>query len=259
MKETVMTRTAQSAPFGVATAITGLVVFVGAIPSGIAHADQQQTRDYVNNVRGTTTCPGLTARSDLDSIAQQYATTEKPPQAGGYPGTVVGFLGSGDPFAKADDSAMAKAKSALANCNYTDFGVGFIRHDDRSVDVVTIVLGQSTKPSVAPPQNQQPGPGLGVAADSVIQARSQSHCPALTYRTSLENEAQQYARTENAALRAGEVGFLGSGDPIIKAIQSATSKANPAIADCSNTTFGVGFVRHDDRSVDVVTVVLAKQ
>jgi hypothetical protein len=255
-----MTRTRLSASLGIATTITGAAMFTGAVPTAItptAHADQAQSRDHVNSVRNTTSCRGMTPRGDLDNIAQQYATTEKPPTAGSYPGTIVGFLGSGDPFAQADDSAVSKAQSTLSNCDYTDFGVGFIRHDDRSVDVVTIVLGlPTTRPT--PTQNQQPGPGLGVAADSIVSARSATSCPALTYRTNLESDAQQYARSETPAFNSVQVGFLGSGDPTIKAIESVTGKANGAIADCSNTSFGVGFVRHDDRSVSVVTVILSK-
>lgn len=242
------------------TAATGVALFSAAGPAGLARADQQDTKQYVNNERRSTACPPLTERGDLDNAAQQYATTEKAPvQLAGYAGTVVAFLGSGDPYAKAADSAMGKAKGAVHDCKYNDFGVGFIRHEDRSVDVVTIVLGQSsTTPTTPPPVNQAHGPGLDLEASAVVQARSETGCPGLAYQTALEGVAQQYARTETPAFTPGQVGFLASGDPAAKAIDSLTSKAHGAIADCSNTVYGVGFVRHEDRSVDVVTVVLAK-
>jgi hypothetical protein len=66
--------------------------------------------------------------------------------------------------------------------------------------------------------------------------------------------AQNYARTENIASLSGgyhgyTTGYLGSGDPPQQATDSAISKAKPGIEDCSNTDYGVGFVRHGPRSV----------
>ncbi|WP_156673459.1 MULTISPECIES: hypothetical protein [unclassified Mycobacterium] len=242
------------------TAATGVALFSVSAPVGIARADQQDMKQYVNNERRSTSCPGLTDRADLDNAAQQYANTEKTPvQSGGYRGAVVAFLGSGDPYAKAADSAMAKAKGAVHDCKYTDYGVGFIRHEDRSVDVVTIVLGaENPTPTVSPPSNQAHGPGLDLEQSAVVQARSGTSCPGLAYQTALEGVAQQYARTESPAFAPGQTGFLASGDPTVRAIDSLIPKAHNAIADCSNTVYGVGFVRHDDRNVSVVTVVLAK-
>lgn len=67
---------------------------------------------------------------------------------GSYIGDAYGFLGSGDPQAAAINSAYNNGAShALGNCDFKDFGVGFIRHDDRSVDVVTIVFGEPQRPA----------------------------------------------------------------------------------------------------------------
>ncbi|MGB5113119.1 MAG: hypothetical protein WBO08_16490 [Mycobacterium sp.] len=42
------------------------------------------------------------------------------------------------------------AGSAINDCGYTEFGVGFIRHDDRSVDVVTVIFGTPAQPILQP-------------------------------------------------------------------------------------------------------------
>ena len=69
-----------------------------------------------------------------------------------YNGRTVAFLGSGDPQAAAINSAYTRGASGLiSNCDFTEFGVGFIRHEDREVDVVTIVFG-------APPKKVDPPP-----------------------------------------------------------------------------------------------------
>jgi hypothetical protein len=70
-------------------------------------------------------------------------------QAAGYNGRSIGFLGSGDPQADAINSAYTRGAGGLiGNCEFTEFGVGFVRHEDREVDVVTIIFGA---PPAAPP------------------------------------------------------------------------------------------------------------
>jgi hypothetical protein len=100
---------------------------------------------------------------------------------------------------------------------------------------------------------------------SVITYRSNSGCPRLTYNPVLEDAAQKYARSEDRAdgiprnYNGQTAAFLGSGDPQASAILSAYSRgARAAINDCAETDFGVGFIRHEDRSVDVVTIVFGE-
>ena len=115
--------------------------------------------DIAATVRGDrpATCPPLVYNNALQGIAQDYARNEDPsfvPTTGGYDGTKVGFLGSGDPQAAALTSAYQRgAGGFLSKCDFTDFGVGFIRHEDREVDVVTIVFG---KPPAAAPKVDTP-------------------------------------------------------------------------------------------------------
>lgn len=97
---------------------------------------------------------------------------------------------------------------------------------------------------------------------AVILSRSQTECPRLTYNPVLEAAAQKYARTEVfldgvPPRYNGNTGpVLGSGDPQNAAINNALSRgARAMIEDCNNNEFGVGFIRHEDRSVDVVTIV----
>jgi hypothetical protein len=90
---------------------------------------------------------------------------------------------------------------------------------------------------------------------------------ALHYNKDLEAVAQAYARSENAPVSPPPnirriKSFLGAGDPEAQAINRAYQHgAGQAIGNCINTgpfsiqEYGVGFVRHNDRSVDVVTIV----
>lgn len=147
-EETVMTTTRARASLAVATAFASLVISTFTCMPGAptAHGSPlDQPRNEVANLRrGGTQCPPLTYQSALENMAQNYARTENVASLnGGYHGYTTGFLGSGDPALQATDSAISKAKPGIEDCSNTDYGVGFVRHDDRSVDVVTIVFGRA--------------------------------------------------------------------------------------------------------------------
>jgi hypothetical protein len=115
--------------------------------------DRQAACHDVGSVFG-----GFAYDKALEATAQKMARTERTPQApAGYTG-IRAFLGSGDPQAAAINSAYRRgAGQAIGNCANKHFGVGFVRHEDRSVDVVTIVFG-APKPPPSPPQGQVPPP-----------------------------------------------------------------------------------------------------
>jgi hypothetical protein len=147
-----MTTTRGSATLAFATTFVGASVLSGVLAMPLAHADGP--RDNVIRAvfkdRNNTRCSNRLRYDDtLQDSAGAYATTEDPSTVqGAYNGQTVGFLGSGDPQAAAINSAYNRgAGSWLGKCEFTDFGVGFIRHDDRSVDVVTIVFGEPTPPA----------------------------------------------------------------------------------------------------------------
>jgi hypothetical protein len=114
----------------------------------------------VNGDRAKTRCAQLNYSAALEGGAQAYARSENSNDAaGGYDGATASFLGSGDPQAVAINSAYRKgAGERISDCSFTEFGVGFIRHDDRSVDVVTIVFGTPNveAPVAAAPPLPQP-------------------------------------------------------------------------------------------------------
>lgn len=133
----------------------------------------------------------------------------------------------------------------------------------RRAAAIIMILGALTGWSTvaAPLGHADP---LGNIKNAVNKDRAAAHCPPLTYNPALEGAAQTYARSENIAdsKPPGYIGYvypaLGSGDPQAAAITSAYQRgAGDEITSCRETEFGVGFVRHDDRSVDVVTIVLA--
>lgn len=129
-----------------AAAIAGIgpINWLPLVPT--AHASPLDgPKNYVRNLRaGGTQCRPLNYSMALENIAQNYARTENIASlSGGYHGYTTGYLGSGDPALQATDSAIAKAKPGIEDCSNTDYGVGFVRHEDRSVDVVTIVFGRA--------------------------------------------------------------------------------------------------------------------
>jgi hypothetical protein len=141
-----MTRTRASAPRVLASAVAGVCALSAAVTAPIAHADPlDNIAARVNGTRASNgDCAPLHPDNRLYDNAEAYADTEDHDYThnDNYKST-VGFLGSGDPQSKAIDSAYFKnAGVAIRDCKYTDFGVGFIRYDSRSVDVVTIVLGE---------------------------------------------------------------------------------------------------------------------
>jgi hypothetical protein len=152
------TRTAVS--LALATAFAGSLA---AMP--VAHADPLDAIINTVNKDRPARCPALKYdRGVLEGAAQTYARSENPVdgQPAGYNGRTLAFLGSGDPQAAATTSAYSRgAGGVITNCDFTDFGVGFVRHEDREVDVVTIVLGAPAKPveaAPAPAANPAPAP-----------------------------------------------------------------------------------------------------
>lgn len=87
---------------------------------------------------------GFVYDKKLEAVAQAYARPPETKPASppvGYK-SIEAFLGAGDPQAQAINRAYGNgARKAISNCAYRYYGVGFVRHEDRSVDVVTIVFG----------------------------------------------------------------------------------------------------------------------
>ena len=99
---------------------------------------------------------GLYYSTDLEGVAQVYARTETVP--GPPPGyeSVRPFLGAGDPEAQAITRAYQHgAGPEIGRCGVKFYGVGFVRHNDRSVDVVTIVFGTKAAPALTAEQKAQ--------------------------------------------------------------------------------------------------------
>jgi hypothetical protein len=149
-----MPRTRVSASLAIAAAFAGASMASGMLAMPIASADPlDPIITTVKNDRPAR-CPALNYDNGvLEGAAQAYAKSENPVdgQPAGYNGRTLAFLGSGDPQAAATTSAYSRGAGGLiGNCDFTDFGVGFIRHEDREVDVVTIVFGAPSKPAEAP-------------------------------------------------------------------------------------------------------------
>lgn len=164
-----MTRTRASATLAFATTFVGTSVLSGVLAMPVAHADPLDAiRSAVNGNRQATACPAYTYSGVLEGAAQTYARSENPVdgQPGGYNGRTLAFLGSGDPQADAINSAYKRGAGGLiGNCDFTEFGVGFVRYEDREVDVVTIVFGAPPKaaPKVDSPVVPQTTPCQGSA------------------------------------------------------------------------------------------------
>ncbi|OBH28105.1 hypothetical protein A5692_23115 [Mycobacterium sp. E342] len=107
---------------------------------------------------------------------------------------------------------------------------------------------------------------LAAIRQAVNNARAGSTCPPLNYSIPLEGEAQhaignnlpgvppagQYKGTFTVTLAAP----FGSANNAEGATRGAVGEATPAINDCSNKDFGVGFFRKGDD--DTVAIVLGK-
>jgi hypothetical protein len=150
------------ASLAVATAFVGASLLSGALAAPVAHADPLDAiRAAVNGNRGATPCPAYKYSGFLEGAAQKYARSEAPldSQAAGYNGRSIGFLGSGDPQAAAINSAYRRgAGPMISNCEFTEFGVGFVRYEDREVDVVTIIFGAPPAPVEKAPEPEKPKP-----------------------------------------------------------------------------------------------------
>lgn len=146
-----------------AIASVGASMLSGMLAMPVAHADDPLApiKAAVNGDRYRTGCSALTYNSALENAAQFYVrsdvftprTTEN-----GYNGETRVFMGLGDPQAAAISGAYdGGAGGLISNCDYTDFGVGFLRVEDRYLaDAVAIVFGKPA--TVAPPPVAAPVP-----------------------------------------------------------------------------------------------------
>jgi hypothetical protein len=128
-------------------------------------------------------CPnsGILSRDKkLEVLAQEYARHEDkkftmPP---GY-NRLHPYLGAGDPEAQAINRTYQHgAGDIIGNCGEFAYGVGFFRHDDRSVDVVTMVFGELTPPNHPASIRLKPGQGSFYISGSGF---SQSSTVSITY------------------------------------------------------------------------------
>jgi hypothetical protein len=135
------------------TVASGLVACAMVAAPTAAADPLDNIKDAVAKDRAAAHCAALNYNPVLEQAAQNLARSEvlgdgKPP---GYNGLVFPVLGSGDPQAAAINSAYQRgAGDAISSCRYAEFGVGFLRHEDRKVDVVTIVFAT---PGPPPPDN----------------------------------------------------------------------------------------------------------
>ena len=181
------TRTRSSASLAAAAALAGSVLS-GTVAAPIAHADAldpiKSTVASDRLVRGPG-CETLNYNGQLEDIAQRYARVHVPFAGGAdgngnttdaqgvnYNGEIRAFWGHGDPQAAATTRAYeAGAGNLIGNCDYTEFGVGFIRYEEFEVDDVAIVLGKpAPKPAEAPKPDdpdEAPIPEPGTASDEV--------------------------------------------------------------------------------------------
>jgi hypothetical protein len=179
-----MINTRASATLAFATTVVGASVLSGLVAMPLAHATELDDIAAVVKGNRPATCAPLVYNGALEGAAQAYARSENPVdgQPGGYNGKTLAFLGSGDPQAAAINSAFSRGAGGLVtNCDYTDFGVGFIRYedgqplgagkrrgDDLTIDVVTIVFG-------APPKAAAPVDAPKV--DAPVAVQSPITCP----------------------------------------------------------------------------------
>ena len=119
--------------------------------TAVAHADDPLApiKNAVNGDRSRTVCPAFTYSRVLEDAAQRmvrYSSLETWGTPAGYKGRTQSFYGFGDPEVQAISDAYRSGASALiGDCSYTEFGVGFIRFDDKDTDVVGIFFGAPDK------------------------------------------------------------------------------------------------------------------
>jgi hypothetical protein len=137
---------------GICAATAGCVLSLTvAMPA--AHADSLgDVRGRVNGARSTSPCPALNYSVELEGEAQARTGNTLPgvPPTGNYKGTFTAFVGNGDPAETAEVHTEVKADSAIKDCKYKDFGVGFFRPAGGDNDNVAIVLGQPAAPVAQP-------------------------------------------------------------------------------------------------------------
>jgi hypothetical protein len=127
--------------------------------------------DVLDDLRGTVTadrlkygpaCPPLKYNNLLQDIG--FAQGQFIPESAksnaliaSYSGEVRSVIGVGDPMAAARTDAYKKgAGNLIGNCEWTGYGVSFIRYEPTETDWVGIVFG---KPSVITPPSGPGAPG----------------------------------------------------------------------------------------------------
>jgi hypothetical protein len=139
-------------PFAAFAFMAALIGAMLTVATPTARADSlDSVRGPVNGVRQSSACPALNYSVALEGEAQFLAGNNLPgvPPRGQYKGTFQGFGGAGDPINNAVNDALGKATPTIKNCDFKDYGVGFIRQDNiNPPDHVAIVLGQPAPPPV---------------------------------------------------------------------------------------------------------------
>ncbi|MET0451036.1 MAG: hypothetical protein ABW137_04310 [Mycobacterium sp.] len=152
----------------ITVAVVGASLLFGSLAATpIADADDPLApiRAAVNGDRSQTRCPAYTYSRVLEDAAQAWARGGAygvPGGPGGYDKTQVAS-GSGDPQAAAINAAYRDGAGGwISNCDYTEFGVGFVRDEGAENDVVAIVFGAPAKaappPAAVPPSAAAPPP-----------------------------------------------------------------------------------------------------
>ncbi|WP_157516897.1 hypothetical protein [Mycobacterium sp. MS1601] len=117
----------------------------------------------VTENRARTVCGPLTYNSALEGAAQSLvrAANAQSFQVTGYDGTTVKSWGYGDPQAEAINRAFDNgAWQNVNNCNFTEFGVGFIRDEEFEEDTVGIVFGAPKTATLPPGPDPNTNPTL---------------------------------------------------------------------------------------------------
>jgi hypothetical protein len=213
-----------------ATTFVGASVLSGVLAMPLAHADPLDAiRSAVNGNRSATACGALTYSGALEGAAQAYARSENPVdgQPAGYNGRTLAFLGSGDPQADAINSAYKRGAGGLiSNCDFTEFGVGFVRHEDREVDVVTIVFGAPPKaaPVVVPdtPKDTTVTCPAGSPTATVVPPATCAPVPA-----ALPDPNSVTMTASGAGLGKVNVSFKNSSDVLATCQYTASPSSNP--------------------------------
>lgn len=137
----------------------------GLLIAPLAAADDPLApiKQRVQAARQQSACIELTYSPGLEAIAQAAVRDQSRPA---YNGMTKVATGAGDPEAAAINAAMnlGGGRAAAGNCDYTEYGVGFIRDGDEEVDSVGIVFGIPTKAAPPPPPPvavPPPAPGGG--------------------------------------------------------------------------------------------------